>query len=487
MAEIICPHCGKVFTVAEADYQAIVSQVRTAEFAQELHEREESFQEKIDAAVEQTKLEAELSANKNLAAKDSTIAELKAKLAEAESDKQIAIANLTQKQQQETAEIKSQLEKAEAEKMLAVTEAVRQKEIKSSKVISEMQSALDNAETEKKLAVSEITREKDAEITQLRTQNQADQAQHALEIKQKDEIIGYYKDFKAKQSTKAVGESLEVYCHNEFDKIRAMAYPKAYFEKDNAVSKTGSKGDFIFRDYDDSGLEFISIMFEMKNELDATEKKHHNEDFFKELDKDRTEKGCEYAVLVSMLEADSDLYNQGIVDVSHRFPKMYVIRPQFFIPLISLLRNSAMNSIGYMRELERVKNQNIDIENFESRLMDFKTKFSKNYRLAAERFQDAISEIDKSIDHLQKIKENLLKSENNLRLANDKADDLTIKKLVANNPTMAEKFAKIETEKADEPEPENADAEDTIEVIETEEKAPQSSFSDVLKKFSGKE
>ena len=256
-------------------------------------------------------------------------------------------------------------------------------------------------------------------------------------------MIGYYKDFKAKLSTKAVGESLEVYCHNEFEKVRSMAYPRAYFEKDNVVSKTGSKGDFVFKDYDENGLEFISIMFEMKNELDTTSTKHRNEDFLKELDKDRKEKGCEYAVLVSMLEADSELYNQGIVDVSHRFPKMYVIRPQFFIPLISLLRNSALNSLGYIRELNRVKNQNIDIENFESRLMDFKDKFSRNYRIASERFLDAIDEIDKSIAHLQKIKENLLKSENNLRLANDKADDLTIKKLVANNPTMAEKFAEI--------------------------------------------
>ena len=408
MAEIKCPHCGKVFTVAESDYQAIVNQVRTAEFTQELREKEASLQEKIEAAVEQTKLETALDARKELYAKDIIIAELNAKLAEAESDKKLAIADLTQKLQEETSDIKSRLAQAD---------------------------------TEKKLAVSEIAREKDAEITELRTQNLAAQEQHALEIKQKDELIGYYKDFKAKLSTKAVGESLEVYCHNEFEKVRAMAFPRAYFEKDNTVSKTGSKGDFVFKDYDENGLEFISIMFEMKNELDATEKKHRNEDFLKELDKDRNEKGCEYAVLVSMLEADSELYNQGIVDVSHRYQKMYVIRPQFFIPLISLLRNSALNSLGYMRELDRVKNQNIDIENFEARLMEFKNKFSYNYRLASERFYDAIDEIDKSITHLQKIKENLLKSENNLRLANDKADDLTIKKLVANNPTMAEKFA----------------------------------------------
>ena len=443
MAEIRCPHCGKVFTVAEADYQAIVNQVRTAEFSQELKEREDALQEKIDAAVEQAVLSSQLAARKDLEEKERTIARLQAELTKEASDRKTAIAELTQKQQEETADIKSRLERAEAEKKLAVTEAVMQKEAETSKTLSEMQSALEKAETEKKLAVSEITREKDAQITELRTQNLAAQEQHALELRQKDELIGYYKDFKAKLSTKAVGESLEVYCHNEFEKVRSMAYPRTYFEKDNVVSKTGSKGDFVFKDYDENGLEFISIMFEMKNELDTTSTKHRNEDFLKELDKDRKEKGCEYAVLVSMLEADSELYNQGIVDVSHRFPKMYVIRPQFFFPLISLLRNSALNSLGYIRELNRVKNQNIDIENFESRLMDFKDKFSRNYRIASERFLDAIDEIDKSIAHLQKIKENLLKSENNLRLANDKADDLTIKKLVANNPTMAEKFAEI--------------------------------------------
>ena len=408
MAEIKCPNCGKVFTVAESDYQAIVNQVRTAEFANELKEKETAFHEKMEAAVEQTKLEAKLAARTELATKDKAIAELQAKLAAAEAAGKTAIAELTQKQQAETADIRSRLAQAEAEK---------------------------------KLAVSEVIREKDAEITELRTQNLAAQEQHALEIRQKEELIGYYKDFKAKLSTKAVGESLEVYCQNEFEKVRAMAYPRAYFEKDTVVSKTGSKGDFIFRDHDENGLEFISIMFEMKNELDATEKKHRNEDFFKELDKDRNEKGCEYAVLVSMLEADSELYNQGIVDVSHRYQKMYVIRPQFFIPLISLLRNSALNSLGYMRELDRVRNQNLDIENFEARLMEFKDKFSYNYRLASDRFHDAIQEIDRSIDMMQKVKENLLKSENNLRLANDKAEAITIKKLVANNPTMAQKFA----------------------------------------------
>ena len=477
MAEIICPHCGKVFTVAESDYQAIVNQVRTAEFTQELKEREDSLQEKIDSAVSQAKLEAELAARKDLESRESKIADLQAKLKQADSEKKLEIAALIHKQQEETADLQGQLKKAEAEKNLAVSEAVHQKETETASKISEMQRALDKAETEKQLAVSEITREKDAEITELRTRSQAEQAQHAQEIKLKDEMIGYYKDFKAKQSTKAVGESLEVYCHNEFDKVRAMAYPRAYFEKDNAVSKSGSKGDFIFRDYDETGLEFISIMFEMKNEMDTTATKHRNEDFFKELDKDRNEKNCEYAVLVSMLEADSDLYNQGIVDVSHRYPKMYVIRPQFFIPLISLLRNSGLNSIGYMRELENVRNQNIDIENFEASLMDFKKKFSNNYRLAADRFRDAIDEIDKSITHLQKIKENLLKSGNNLRLANEKADDLTIKKLVAKNPTMAAKFAEAGAGKT-------PDEEATEVITEKTPEKPSSDFSEVLSRFS---
>lgn len=269
---------------------------------------------------------------------------------------------------------------------------------------------------------------------------------HADEIKRRDDEIAYYKDFKARQSTKMIGESLEQHCETEFNKLRATAFQNAYFEKDNDI-KTGSKGDFIYREYSNDGVEFISIMFEMKNEMDTTATKHKNEDFFKELDKDRKEKNCEYAVLVTMLEADNEYYNSGIVDVSYRYPKMYVVRPQFFIPIITVLRNAALNSLQYRHELELVRNQNIDITHFEEDINDFKDKFSRNFRLASEKFQKAIDEIDKTIDHLQKTKESLLSSENNLRLANNKAEDLTIKKLTKGNPTMAAKFAELESKK----------------------------------------
>ena len=268
--------------------------------------------------------------------------------------------------------------------------------------------------------------------------------QHKLEISQKDEQIAYYRDFKAKQSTKMVGESLEQHCLTEFNKIRALAFQRATFEKDNDA-RTGSKGDFIYRESSPEGIEFISIMFEMKNEMDTTATKHRNEDFFKELDKDRREKGCEYAVLVSLLESESELYNSGIVDVSHRYEKMYVIRPQFFIPMITLLRNAALSALEYRTELELVRRQNVDITNFENELNDFKLKFNKNYDLASRKFKDAIDEIDKTIVHLQKTKDALLSSVNNLRLANNKAMDLSIKRLTKNNPTMQQKFAELES------------------------------------------
>ena len=271
---------------------------------------------------------------------------------------------------------------------------------------------------------------------------------HADELRLREEQIAYYKDFKAKQSTKMIGESLERHCENEFNKIRATAFQNAYFEKDNDA-RTGSKGDYIYREYSDTGVEFISIMFEMKNEMDTTATKHKNEDFFKELDKDRREKNCEYAVLVSMLESDNDFYNSGIVDVSYKYPKMYVVRPQFFIPIITVLRNAALNSLQYRAELEVIRNQNIDITHFEEDINDFKDKFSRNFRLASEKFRKAIDEIDKTIDHLQKTKEALLSSENNLRLANNKAEDLTIKRLTRGNPTMAEKFAQLKKDNDD--------------------------------------
>ena len=272
-------------------------------------------------------------------------------------------------------------------------------------------------------------------------QEQAVKERYEIQLKDKEEMIEYYRDLKAKQSTKMVGETLEQHCEVSFNQVRAIGFQNAYFEKDNEVSKSGSKGDYIFRDYDENGLEYISIMFEMKNENETTATKHKNADFLKELDKDRKEKGCEYAVLVTLLEADNDFYNTGIVDMSHKYPKMYVIRPQFFIQTITILRNAAMNSLQYKRELEAVRNQNLDITRFEEKLLDFKDKFGRNYTLASDRFQKAIDEIDKTIDHLQKVKDNLLASENNLRLANNKLDDLTIKKLTWKNPTMQEKFA----------------------------------------------
>ena len=272
-------------------------------------------------------------------------------------------------------------------------------------------------------------------------QEKAVKERYEIQLKDKDEMIEYYRDLKAKQSTKMVGETLEQHCEVSFNQVRAIGFQNAYFEKDNEVSKSGSKGDYIFRDYDENGLEYISIMFEMKNENETTATKHKNADFLKELDKDRREKGCEYAVLVTLLEGDNDYYNTGIVDMSHRYPKMYVIRPQFFIQIITILRNAAMNSLQYKRELETMRNQNLDITHFEEKLLDFKDKFGRNYTLASDRFQKAIDEIDKTIDHLQKVKDNLLASENNLRLANNKLDDLTIKKLTWKNPTMQEKFA----------------------------------------------
>ena len=339
-------------------------------------------------------------------------------------------------------------------------ELERREELLASKnelEIEKLNARLSAASTEKKLAVNQANSEKERELAEKdilisklkgeiaskdnenKLKTQALKEQYEEKIKLKDEQIEYYRDFKAKQSTKMVGESLEQHCDYEFNKIRASAFPNAYFEKDNDA-RSGSKGDFIFRDMDENGTEFISIMFEMKNETDTTSTKKKNEDFFKELDKDRREKNCEYAVLVSLLEIDNELYNTGIVDVSYKYPKLYVVRPQFFIPIITLLRNAAMNSLEYRQELETIRHQNIDISNFEEKMKLFKEGFSRNYRLASDKFQTAIDEIDKSISHLQKIKDALISSENNLRLANDKAEDLTIKKLTRGNPTMKALF-----------------------------------------------
>lgn len=394
MNEIKCPKCGEFFQIDEAGYAAILKQVHDKEFEKELKQKRCEFDAEKNAAIEIEVAKAE-------ATKDKEIFELK--------------------QQITTLEAKIELDRVSAEN--AVDKAVQVKENE----ILKLKSDLSLAENEHQLTVAQLEKS------------------HESEMKMKEEEIAFYRDLKARASTKMLGESLEQHCEIEFNRIRSTAFPNAYFEKDNDV-KNGSKGDYIYKEASDDGIEFISIMFEMKNEADETATKHKNEDFFKKLDKDRKEKGCEYAVLVSMLEADNELYNNGIVDVSYKYEKMYVIRPQFFIPLISVLRNSAINSLKYKKELAVIKNQNIDITNFESNLLDFQEKFGKNYQLASDKFQTAITEIDKTIDHLVKVKEALIGSERNLRLANDKAQDISIKKLTKNNPTMQAKFAELNSD-----------------------------------------
>ena len=401
MHEIKCPKCGEVFQVDESGYAELLSQVRNEAFEDELHKRAMELEEKNKNNIKMAKMEQEKNYNAALTNKDKVLAE----------------------KDMEIQQLKNKLEMNDSQQKLAVTEAVSGKD--------------------KELA------EKDAEIIRLKSQIDNQKNESALkeknleenyknQLKLKDEQIEQYKEYKARQSTKMVGESLEQHCQNQFNSLRMTAFPNAYFEKDNDASG-GSKGDFIFRDYED-GMEYVSIMFEMKNEMEDTAHKHRNEDFFRKLDADRNAKGCEYAVLVSLLEPDNELYNNGIVDVSYRYPKMYVIRPQFFMPLITLLVNASKKSIAYQRELAVARSQSVDVTNFEAKLMEFKEKFGNNYRLASEKFRKAIDEIDKSIAALQKTKDALLSSENNLRLANDKAEALTIKKLTYKNPTMKAKF-----------------------------------------------
>ena len=427
MNEIKCPKCGEVFKVDESGYAAIVKEIRDEEFKKEQKKQLEFEMQKI--AIQH---------NNEIHDKDKEIESLKQSLA-AMSEKESTAVDLAvakaeigykdslAKMEEELNKLRTKLDKEEQKRELSILQAVREKE----KIISEK----DNQITE--LSGKLISKETEYELKE-----KSMQENHRKEISDKDELINYYKDFKLKQSTKLLGETLEQHCKIEFDKLRATGFQSAYFEKDNDV-KSGSKGDFIFRDFDQNNMEYISIMFEMKNEADTTATKKKNEDFFKELDKDRKEKGCEYAVLVSLLESDNEYYNSGIVDVSYKYEKMYVIRPQFFIPLITLLRNAAAKSLDYRTELQLIREQNIDITNFENSMNEFKDKFSANYNRAAEKFHDAIKEIDNSIKHLQKIKDYLLSSENQLRLANDKAEALTIKKLTANNPTMARKFAEL--------------------------------------------
>lgn len=424
MEEIVCPHCKKVFTIDEMNYENIVKQVRDKEFYKALNERQELMNEDKEKAVNIAKLEASKDLNEVISQKEMEIERLKAKLQDAESQKTIAIQETLAKKDQEIGELTRKIAQFDSEKKLAVTEAVSEKE----KEITQKNETIANLN-----ATIEINQAKND------SEKQSLQDQFRRDMEAKDREVEFYKDYKARQSTKMIGESLERFCEEEFNKLRATGFQNAYFEKDNDA-RTGSKGDFIFRELDDDGTEVVSIMFEMKNEADTTATKHKNEDFFKELDKDRNEKSCEYAVLVTMLEPDSEYYNTGIVDVSYKYDKMYVIRPQFFIPMITLIRNASRKSLDYRRELAMVKSQNIDITNFENQMNEFKEKFGNNYRLANERFMKAIEEIDKTIDHLQKTKDNLLASDRNLRLANDKAQDLTIKKLTKNNPTMARKF-----------------------------------------------
>jgi len=453
MQEIKCPKCGEVFQVDESGYAAIVQQVRDKEFKKELEQRETAF-------VSEKKLAVDLAVAKVTGDKDQEIAALRARIEKSDAERSAALKDAQARSALEMADLKAKLEKSEASRGAALRDAeaarrleLSQKDAQIAALRSQLQqSALDaqiavqKAVAQKETRIAELQGEIDRERITAQLQAKSVEDQHKLAIAQKDEQIAYYRDFKAKQSTKMVGESLEQHCLNEFNRIRALAFRNATFEKDNDA-RTGSKGDFIYRESTEEGCEFISIMFEMKNEMDTTATKHRNEDFFKELDKDRREKGCEYAVLVSLLESDSELYNSGIVDVSYRYPKMYVIRPQFFIPLITILRNAALNTVSYRMQLEAVRNQNIDITNFENEMNDFKARFSKNYELASRRFKEAIEEIDKTILHLQKTKDALMGSVNNLRLANNKAQDLTIKRLTKNNPTMQQKFAELQEAK----------------------------------------
>ncbi len=428
MQEIKCPKCGEVFQVDESGYAAIVKQVRDNEFEKEISARENQFETEKESAVKIAKIETETHFNELLKDKELKIAELTSKITNEETQKQIAIDKIASDKDIEIAKLQSLLETYEKDKELAV-----------SKIINEKDKEL----AEKEKCIVQLTGQIETGEKESKLKEQSLKDQYEERLKCKDEEIAHYKDFKSKLSTKMVGESLEQHCEIEFNRLRATGFKNAYFEKDNDA-KSGSKGDYIYRDYDDNGVEFVSIMFEMKNEMETTATKKKNEDFLKELDKDRREKNCEYAVLVSLLEPENDLYNSGIIDMSHRFEKMYVIRPQFFIPIITLLRNAALNSLQYKQELAVIRNQNIDISRFEEDMNDFKAKFSRNYRLASEKFKKAIEEIDKTIDHLQKTKEALLSSEDNLRLANNKAEDLTIKRLTRNNPTMAAKFAELE-------------------------------------------
>ena len=428
MNQIKCPHCGKEFTIDEASYSDIVSQIRNKEFESQVHERLEQLklQNQKDIVIEKTKVESTYL--QKLSSKEAELQSLKDKISASEQAKSLAVLSAEEK----------------------LKEKLRQQEL----LLQQLQSKLESSLKDKQLETQQVLSKKEVELQELSSRIELEKKQAELEkaslksrydeqLKQKDEAIAFYKDLKTKLSTKMVGETLEQHCEYEFNRLRSLAFPNATFGKDNDA-QSGSKGDYIYKEVDDQGTEIISIMFEMKNESDETATKKKNEHFLKELDKDRNEKKCEYAILVSLLESDNELYNNGIVDVSHLYPKMYVIRPQFFIPIITLLRNASLNALKYKQEAALMRRQNIDITTFEDDLSAFKQAFSKNYELASRKFGDAIEEIDKTIKSLQKTKEYLLSSENNLRLANDKADSLTVKKLNKNNPTMKKKFEELE-------------------------------------------
>ncbi len=426
--EIKCPKCGEMFKVDEIAYGMIVKQVKNMEFAKELKKRQEQFEKDKLNAIEKAVSETEKSFIANIALKETEIAKLKADIKSEQILMKSEINEIVIQKDKEVSALKNKLNTFN-----------KDKELEIANIVTNMSNKLAAQEN----FILKITSENELAEKEYLLREQFLKEQYEERLRFKDEEIARYKDFRAKLSTKMVGESLEQHCETEFNKLRATGFKGTYFEKDNEV-RAGSKGDYIFRDFDSDRNEYISIMFEMKNETDTTSKKRRNEDFLKELDKDRKEKGCEYAILVSMLEPENELYNSGIVDVSHKYPKMYVIRPQFFIPIITMLRNAALNSLGYKRELALIKAQNIDVSNFEAAMNDFKEKFSKNYQLASRKFKTAIDEIDKTIEHLQKTKEALLSSENNLRLANNKAEELSIKRLTKNNPTMKAKFAELE-------------------------------------------
>ncbi len=465
MNEIKCPHCQTAFTIDKASYADIQNQVRTREFEHEIHKQINQIKEKYKSDLTLVQAQAAAQNQAELSIKEREIIELKSQLHNHESDSRLKITQTENELKQELAQrdaelqqlkthIQAQLDlqKSEMEKQYQQTLLNKDNELRELKTALQNQLQLQKMETQHLLLETESAKERElnslkSQIALHKTQSDLErknlEQQYEIQLKQKDTEISFYKDFKAKQSTKMLGESLEQHCEISFNQIRATAFPNALFGKDNDAS-SGSKGDYIYRELDDEGTEIVSIMFEMKNENDTTATKKKNEHFFKELDKDRREKHCEYAVLVSLLETDNDLYNNGIVDVSYEYGKMYVIRPQFFIPMITLLRNAALNALQYKQEVARMKAQNIDITNFENELNEFKSGFDRNYRLASEKFKAAIEHIDKSIKELEKTKADLLSSENNLRLANNKAEDLTVKRLTRKNPTMKAKFDALE-------------------------------------------